>query len=66
MANKPVVLLNGNDLTIEDIVLIGVGDKCVELDREALVRCRESRAFIEEEVAAGHIIYGVNTSFGPM
>jgi len=66
MANRPAVVLCGSDLTIEDIVAIGVGDKCVKLDTKAVKRCRASRAFLEEEIAAGRIIYGVNTSFGPM
>jgi len=63
---KPVVVLNGNDLTLEDIVLIGVGDKDVALDPVALGRCRKSRQFLENEVREDRIIYGVNTSFGPM
>ena len=63
---RPVVVLNGQDLTIEDIVAIGVGDKRVDLDPGALERCRASRRFLEEEVAAQRVIYGVNTSFGPM
>lgn len=66
MATRPKVILNGNDLTIEDIVAIGVGDKLVGLDPAALERCRASRTFLEEEVAAKRVIYGVNTSFGPM
>src|SRR5512136_987866 len=63
---RPAVVLNGNDLTIDDIVAIGVGDKAVALDPAALERCRRSRAFLEQEVAAKRVIYGVNTSFGPM
>ncbi len=63
---RPEVILSGNDLTIDDIVAIGIGDKAVALDPAALERCRRSRAFLEQEVAAGRIIYGVNTSFGPM
>ncbi|MBN1141357.1 MAG: aromatic amino acid lyase [Deltaproteobacteria bacterium] len=63
---RPAVVLNGNDLTIEEIVAIGVGDRRVVLDPEALTRCRASRAFLEEQVAAQAIIYGINTSFGPM
>lgn len=63
---RPVAVLNGNDLTVEDIVAIGVGDKKVALDPAALERCRASRRFLEEEVAAQRVIYGVNTSFGPM
>jgi histidine ammonia-lyase len=63
---RPVVVLNGYDLKVEDIVAIGVGDKRVALEAAALDRCRGSRRFLEEEVAARRIIYGVNTSFGPM
>jgi histidine ammonia-lyase len=64
--NRPVVVLTGNDLTIEDIVAVGIGDKQVAIAPDALVRCAASRAFLEEELHAGRIIYGVNTSFGPM
>jgi histidine ammonia-lyase len=66
MSERPTIVLNGSDLTVEDIVAIGVGDKQVALDPAAVLRCRSSRAFLEEEVAARRIIYGVNTSFGPM
>ena len=66
MNKQNVVVLNGNDLTIDEIVAVGVGDKQVALDPEALDRCRASRKFLEDEVAAKRIIYGVNTSFGPM
>lgn len=66
MDQRPRVVLNGNDLTVEDIVAIGVGDKQVALEAEALERCLASRRFLEEEVAARRIIYGVNTSFGPI
>jgi histidine ammonia-lyase len=66
MTPLPPIVLNGNDLTIEDIVAIGVGDRKVALDPAAIARCRKSRAFLEEEVAAKRVIYGVNTSFGPM
>lgn len=60
------ITLNGENLSIEDIVAIGVGDKKVNLDTIALERCKKSRAFLEEEVSRERIIYGVNTSFGPM
>ncbi|MEZ4601629.1 MAG: aromatic amino acid ammonia-lyase [Syntrophotaleaceae bacterium] len=63
---RPAIALNGCDLRIEDIVAIGVGDREVCLDPAALERCRASRRFLEQEVAARRIIYGVNTSFGPM
>lgn len=66
MEEPSMIILNGSDLTIEDIVAIGIGDKKVEIDPDALERCKASRKFLEEEVAAKRVIYGVNTSFGPM
>ena len=66
MSQRPTVILNGSELTIEAIVALGVGTHRVVLDPVALERCRASRRFLEEEVAARRIIYGVNTSFGPM
>ena len=66
MDSRPVVELDGGNLSVGDIVAIGIGDKQVALSADAVQRCRESRAYLEEEVAAERIIYGVNTSFGPM
>jgi histidine ammonia-lyase len=66
MSDSRTVVLNGSELAVGDIVAIGVGDKRVALDAAAVRRCAESRDFIEKEVAARRIIYGVNTSFGPM
>lgn len=66
MDKRPVIVLTGNDLSYKDIVAIGIGDKRVELDETALEKCRASRAFLEESIKNKKIIYGVNTSFGPM
>lgn len=63
---QDIVFLDGNSLSVENIVHIGVGDKKVDLDPKALQRSRKSRLFLEEEIAKKRIIYGVNTSFGPM
>ena len=60
------ITLNGSELSLEDIVAIGTGEKKVRLEEAALQRCRESRSFLKGELDAGRIIYGVNTSFGPM
>jgi histidine ammonia-lyase len=66
MDRRPTVVLTGNDLTINDIVAIGIGDKKVEIAKSALKKCEESRTFLKNEINAKRIIYGVNTSFGPM
>jgi len=66
MDKRPVIVLTGNDLSYKDIVAIGIGDKRIELDEKAIERCRASRDFLEESIKDKKIIYGVNTSFGPM
>ncbi|MDK9708486.1 MAG: aromatic amino acid ammonia-lyase [Desulforhopalus sp.] len=66
MSAKPIITLSGQDLTCRDIVAIGSGDKKVSLAPESIERCKASRAFLEQAVRDQKIIYGVNTSYGPM
>jgi len=66
MEKNRTIVLTGNDLSFRDIVAIGIGDKKVELDNSSLEKCRASRLFLEEAIKDKKIIYGVNTSFGPM
>ncbi|MFH0785657.1 MAG: aromatic amino acid ammonia-lyase [Pseudomonadota bacterium] len=66
MSEKSVINLSGQDLTYQDIVAIGIGEKKVVLDRISLDRCQASRAFLEKALMDKKIIYGVNTSYGPM
>lgn len=66
VCRQPPVVLSGNDLTFEEIVAIGVGDRKVAIDPAALNRCQASRNFLKEQLATGKILYGINTSFGPM
>ena len=66
MDNRPCVVLSGKNLTYKDIVAVGIGDKRVEIDSGALERCKASRQFLKDAIDSQKIIYGVNTSFGPM
>ncbi len=66
MSKKSFIVLTGSDLSYKDIVAIGIGDKKVKLDKQAVERCEKSRKFLEESIQNKKIIYGVNTSFGPM
>ncbi len=66
MVEKQPIVLTGNDLSFRDIVAIGIGDKKVELDGTSLEKCRASRQFLEAAIKDKKIVYGVNTSFGPM
>ncbi len=58
------VVLTGKNLTIEAIEAVARRRERVELAPEALERIQACRAFVEERVAAGEIMYGVNTGIG--
>jgi len=58
------IRLNGSDLSIEDIVAVARQGEKVELAPEARERIMRCRTFIEERIAAGEIMYGVNTGIG--
>jgi len=58
------IVLNGSKLTIESLVAIARGGEKVALDPDALERIRVCRAMLEKKIAAGEIMYGVNTGIG--
>lgn len=66
MNQTSLVTLNGDTLGLDDIIAIGQGTRSVILDPRALARCQASRRFLEKAVAEKQVIYGVNTSYGPM
>ncbi len=64
--SSQAVVLDGNHLSVEDIVAIGGGQKQVALDPGSLAKCVASREFLLRQINDGKIIYGVNSSFGSM
>lgn len=63
-ANK--VFIDGNSLTIEDVVNVARNNYQVELDPSALKGIEASHAFINEAVDKSQVIYGVTTGFGSL
>lgn len=61
-----IVELTGENLSVKDIVSIIRENKSVSLNNSSLEKCRASRKVLDDKIAEGHVIYGVNTSFGPM
>ena len=60
------VVLDGSGLTIEKLERIARRGEKVELHPEALERIEVCRAMLEQKVAAGEIMYGVNTGIGEL
>jgi histidine ammonia-lyase len=58
------IILTGNSLTIEDIEAVARRGEKVELHPDSLEKIRSCRTFLEDRIAAGEIIYGVNTGIG--
>ncbi|MGC1461314.1 MAG: histidine ammonia-lyase [Terracidiphilus sp.] len=60
------LVLDGQPLTPDEIEAVSLQARPVEIAPEALVRMAASRALIEEILAAGETVYGVNTGFGKL
>lgn len=58
------IVLDGQNLTVENLVRIARHSESVELHPDALERIRVCRRMLEEKVAAHEIMYGVNTGIG--
>jgi histidine ammonia-lyase len=61
-----VVNLDGQSLTLREIEMVSVGFSAVTVASAAQARMAASRATIEDILAAGQTVYGVNTGFGKL
>ena len=58
--------LDGRALTLAEIESVSLHARPASIAPKAQIRVRQSRAFIEEILAAGETVYGVNTGFGKL
>jgi histidine ammonia-lyase len=58
------IILDGSNLTIENLVAIARYNEKVELAPAALERIKKCRDMLEEKIEAHEIMYGVNTGIG--
>jgi histidine ammonia-lyase len=56
--------IDGNHLTIEDVIAVARKQAAVELAEAARERMLRSHAWVQEIVAAREPVYGINTGFG--
>ena len=59
-----MIQINGNDLTLEQIVKVARKGYKVELTKEAEERVLKSRSIVDEIVDTNKVIYGITTGFG--
>jgi histidine ammonia-lyase len=60
------LILDGQALTLEEIGAVALHVRPVAIGAEALERVKASRALVENILAAGETVYGVNTGFGKL
>ena len=58
--------LNGQQLTLQQIVDVAQGREQVALAAEARARVEQARQVVQDIVAQGRTVYGVNTGFGKL
>lgn len=61
---NPIVYLDGNSLTLEEVVQVSRKGTKVKLTQEGKRKINESRDLVEKFLAEGRAIYGINTGFG--
>lgn len=58
------IVINGNDLTLNDIIDVARNGIQIELDDNAKIKVKKSRKIIEDIVEKDKVVYGVTTGFG--
>lgn len=58
------VIIDGNSLTIEDVVKVAREDAKIKLSEQAKENIITSRNTVEKLIDKGQVIYGINTGFG--
>jgi len=61
-----VVAIDGESLTIDDVVQVARFGKKVEIPDSAIHQIKKSRDVIENAIKEGRTVYGVNTGFGDL
>jgi histidine ammonia-lyase len=62
----PAVVLDGNSLTLEALVLLARGGGTLALAPAAVTALAGARAVIEQAIERGDPVYGINTGFGKL
>jgi histidine ammonia-lyase len=59
-----MIQIDGNQLTIDQVVAVARKEAKVELSDHAVNRIQESRTWVEDIIMADKPVYGINTGFG--
>ncbi|NQU79624.1 histidine ammonia-lyase [Candidatus Woesearchaeota archaeon] len=63
---KKKVIIDGEALSVEDVVAVSRFGATVSIDKAVQKRIRESRDFVDRLVSENKVVYGITTGCGPM
>ena len=66
MEHNGTVLVDGRTLRISDVEAVALHGAPVRLEDEARTRIAASRQVVEDILASGEVMYGINTGFGKL
>lgn len=58
------IFIDGNSLTIEDVIKVARNGYEVEITEESSERVKKSRAVVDDFIEKGKVVYGITTGFG--
>jgi len=58
------ITIDGRSLTLDDVAAVARSGAAVTLAPEAMARMAQSRQWVEDVLARGETVYGINTGFG--
>ena len=61
---KNEVIIDGNSLTLEDLILVCRNKVLVKVSNSAIEKINESRKVVNQFVDEGKVVYGITTGFG--
>ena len=61
-----VIEVDGNSLTVEDVVQVARFNEPCLLAKDAIDRVQKNRQVVESVIKTGSTVYGVNTGFGDL
>ena len=61
-----VIAVDGRSLTIESAISVAEHGKQVKVSPQSLKQMEKFRALLEQKLARGEVVYGVNTGFGSL
>jgi histidine ammonia-lyase len=60
------VLIDGDNLTLEQVEEVAFGKASVKIDPKAISKINKCRKYVEKIVDTGKTVYGINTGFGKL